>query len=221
MPKYTENALQNALRDVSSGTPLRAAAQRWGIPRSTLHNRTKGHTSRSTAYAPYQRLAQEQEKALAHWVFAQAALGSPPTHAQLRGMAQRVLSQGGDNRPLGVNWMQGFLSRNSDIGSLRGRTLESTHYNGANTETIQAFFDLLDQLIISQIKPENRYNMDEAGLQEGLGYNGIVLGKAGSKLAFVKYPSSRTWTTIVECVSPLGRYLWPLVIFKGDSVQQQ
>ena len=100
MPKYTENALQSAILEVSSGTPLREAARHWGVPRTTLQNRLKGHTSRSIAYEPYQRLAQEQERSLAHWAFAQAVLGSPPTHAQLRGMAQRILSQGGIASPL-------------------------------------------------------------------------------------------------------------------------
>ncbi|KAL2109771.1 hypothetical protein VUR80DRAFT_2036 [Thermomyces stellatus] len=120
MPKYTEENLQNAISEVKTGVPLKSAARRWGIPRSTLRSRIKGHQARSAAFAPYQRLVQEQEKALAHWIFAQAALGCPPTHAQLRGLAQRVLNQAGDNRPLGVNWIQGFLSRNRDIESLKG-----------------------------------------------------------------------------------------------------
>ena len=192
MPKYTEDALSSALAEVVAGAPLKSAARRWGIPRSTLQSRYRGHEPRSLAYAPYQRLAPEQERALARWVFAQAELGCPPTHAQLRGLAQRVLCQGGDNRPLGINWIKGFLARNRDIGSLRGTTLESTRFNGANAEIIQGFFDLLGQPVLSQIKPENRYNMDETGLQEGLGYNGIVLGKAGLKRAHVKHPSSRT-----------------------------
>ena len=63
--------------------------------------------------------------------------------------------------------------------------------------------------------------MDETGLQQGLGYNGIVLGKAGRKRAFIKYPSSRTWSTILECVSATGRCIRPLVIFKGETIQQQ
>ena len=63
--------------------------------------------------------------------------------------------------------------------------------------------------------------MDETGLQEGLRYNGIVIGKANRKRALVKHPSSRTWTIIFKCISATGRYLRPLVIFKGMTVQYQ
>ncbi|KAL2113574.1 hypothetical protein VUR80DRAFT_3501 [Thermomyces stellatus] len=120
MPRYTENALQNALIEVSNGTPIQRAARRWGVPRTTLQNRKYGHNPRSIAHAPQQRLSPEQEKALAHWVLGQSMLGSPPTHAQLRGLAQRILHQGGDDKPLGINWMTGFLARNREICSLRG-----------------------------------------------------------------------------------------------------
>lgn len=126
MPKYTETSIKNALHEVSTGVPLKTAAQRWGIPPSTLRNRKKGHKPRSVAYAPYQRLSREQEKALTHWILGQTMLGSPPTHAQVRGLAQRILHHGGDDRPLGVNWIQGFLAHNPEIESLRGMNLNST-----------------------------------------------------------------------------------------------
>ena len=221
MPKYTESAIQHALEEVSAGLPLQRVAKRWGIPRGTLQKRWHGTRPRSIAFEAYQRLSQEQERALARWISAQNDLGCPPTHAQLRGLAQRVLHQANDHRPLGVNWVQGFLARNSDISSRRGTKLESSRFNGANTETIQGFFDLLEQPIVSAIRPENRYNMDETGLQEGLGYNGIVLGKKSRKRSLIKHPTSRTWTTILECISATGRYLRPLVIFKGKTVQHQ
>ena len=105
MPKYTENDLQNALASITTGMPVKRAAQQWGVPESTIRNRIKGRTPRALAYTPYQRLVPEQEKALAHWILGQAILGSPLTHAQLRGLAQHILYQGGDERPLGVNWI--------------------------------------------------------------------------------------------------------------------
>lgn len=81
MPKYTENDLQTALTRVYKGTPIKQVARQLQVLESTIRNRLKGHAPRSLAYAPYQRLLPEQEKALVHWVLGQDMLGSPPTYA--------------------------------------------------------------------------------------------------------------------------------------------
>ncbi|KID59616.1 transposase, partial [Metarhizium hybridum] len=63
--------------------------------------------------------------------------------------------------------------------------------------------------------------MDEAGIMEGLGENGLVVGSSERRSVQKKTPGSRVWTSFIECVSATGRALPPLVIFKGKSVQQQ
>ena len=63
--------------------------------------------------------------------------------------------------------------------------------------------------------------MDESGLLEGRGANGLVLGSAEKESIRKKEPGSRVWTSFVECISATSQALPPLVIFKGQSVQQQ
>jgi 4-hydroxybenzoate polyprenyltransferase len=63
--------------------------------------------------------------------------------------------------------------------------------------------------------------MDESGLLEGQGSNGLVLGSREKVAVRRKQPGSRAWTSFVECISATGKALPPLVIFKGESVQQQ
>ncbi|KIN07009.1 hypothetical protein OIDMADRAFT_46918 [Oidiodendron maius Zn] len=74
---------------------------------------------------------------------------------------------------------------------------------------------------IKAIKPDNRYNMDEAGIIEGIGDNGLVVGSIHKRFIQKKHPGSKAWTSFIECISAIGRSLDPLVIFKGKSVQQQ
>ncbi|KAH9226091.1 hypothetical protein K456DRAFT_1154499 [Colletotrichum gloeosporioides 23] len=74
---------------------------------------------------------------------------------------------------------------------------------------------------ITAIKPANRYNMDETGILEGKGDNGLVLGRAATKSVRKKQPGSRAWVSIIECISAEGKALHPLVIYKGKTVQQQ
>ncbi|KAK7928879.1 transposase [Apiospora marii] len=63
--------------------------------------------------------------------------------------------------------------------------------------------------------------MDEHGILEGQGGNGLVVGSSELRPIQQKQPGSRRWTTILECVSALGRAIPPLVIYKGKSVQEQ
>ncbi|KZL70098.1 transposase [Colletotrichum incanum] len=52
--------------------------------------------------------------------------------------------------------------------------------------------------------------MDETGILEGKGSNGLVLGRAKTKSV-----------SIIKCISAKGIPLHPLVIYKGKTVQQQ
>ena len=162
-----------------------------------------------------------QEDHLSTWILAQEALGVPLTHGQIKQFANRVLKTKGDHQKLGKRWIERFLRRHPILRTKRARNIDSTRVNRAITPIIKTWFQLLSSLTISAIKPENRYNMDESGIMEGLGANGLVVGSAQRRSIQKKQPGSRSWTSFIECISATGNALLPLVIFKGKSVQQQ
>ncbi|KAL2130364.1 hypothetical protein VTI74DRAFT_6546 [Chaetomium olivicolor] len=213
--------LSQALQALQKGRGLRKVAQEWGIPKSTLHNRQQGTQTRSTAFESLQRLTAAQEDRLAHWVLTQEALGKPPTHAQIKELAQRILDARGDPTTLGKRWITRFLDRHPVLKTKRPQRIESARVNGATIEVIRGWFPKLAIPAVKAIKPANRYNMDEAGIMEGLGENGLVVGSAEKHSILKKDPGSRAWTSFIECISATGQHLHPLVIFKGKSVQQQ
>jgi 4-hydroxybenzoate polyprenyltransferase len=63
--------------------------------------------------------------------------------------------------------------------------------------------------------------MDEAGIMEGQGINGLVVGSKNRRFVQRKQPGSKAWTSFIECISATGITLSPLVMFKGKTVQQQ
>jgi hypothetical protein len=56
---------------------------------------------------------------------------------------------------------------------------------------------------------------------KGIGDNGLVVKSAYKRFIQKKQPGLRAWTSFIECISALRKALYPLVIFKGKSVQQQ
>lgn len=221
MARYTEDEVNQALESIANGQSLRLASAQWGIPRSTLRHRIQGTQPRSTAASSRQKLSPVQERHLVDWVQVQAALGLPPTHQQVREFAERVLRLQGGHQTLGKNWFQAFLRRNPSIRAQRARPIDLQRINGASTDVIRAWFPNLSIPCIKAIHPANRYNMDETGILEGQGSNGLVLGSAEAWNLRKKQPGSRAWTTLIECVSATGSAVPPLVIYKGKSVQQQ
>jgi hypothetical protein len=221
MKQYTEEQLAKAILAVENGTSIHQASREWGIPRATLRYRLSGSRPHQIAHESQQRLSIHQENELAHWILSQANLGLPPTHSELKVFAQRVLNTKGDSTPLGKRWVASFLKRNPGIKVLRSRRMDAKRTNGATTEVIRQWFRLLAIPEIQAIQPANRWNMDEAGLIEGQGENGLVLGSTNNQSIQRKDSGSRLWTSIIECISANGDSIPPLIIFKGKSVQQQ
>jgi hypothetical protein len=81
----------------------------------------------------------------------------------------------GDNQTLGKRWIEGFLRRNPILRTKRARNINSVRVNGATTSVIKDWFRRLAIPAISLIKPENRWNIDELGIMEGIGANGLVV----------------------------------------------
>jgi len=113
--------------------------------------------------------------------------------------------------------MAGFLSRHPSLKTQRAKPVDSVRINCATEAKIRPWFDLFKVPEIKAILAENRYNKDEAGIMEGRGTNGLVVGTADHKALKKKEPGGRTWTSFVECISATGRFLPPLVIFKGKK----
>lgn len=122
-----------------------------------------------------------------------------PTHAQIKDFAQRLLALRGDTSTLGKGWIQGFLKRNPILKTKNHFRIDSTRVNGATTAIIRPWFQKLEIPTIRAIKPSNRWNMDEAGIMEGQGVNGLVVGSANRHFIQKKQPRSKAWTSFIEC----------------------
>jgi hypothetical protein len=217
-----ESMLQLALADLESGkyTSIRQAAKAYDVPRSTLADRQHGKLPRSAAHEQQQRLTPTQEEFLTEWILEQDLQGCAPSHTRVREMAVRILRMNGDTGPLGKAWVQKYIQRNPRVKSVVGRPIEAARVKGAQPEQIQEFYDRVDRVRREKnIRPENTWNMDEAGTALGICTNSMVLGDSQKKRTYVQSPQDREWVSMVETVSATGGSTRPVAIFKGKTPQ--
>jgi hypothetical protein len=217
-----ENTIHQAISDLNSGVlpSQNAAADAYGLPRSTLQERIKGRKNARESHAHQQRLAPEQEEFLVEWILEEEQRGYPPSHSRAREMAARVLRMNGDIRPLGRKWLRKFLDRNPRVASVVGRKIEAVRVEGTSQEALQEFFRRFEEVQTKfNILLENTWNMDEHGIALGMCVNSQVLASSKKKRTYTKSPEDREWVSLIETVSAAGRKTRNLAIFKGQNLQ--
>src|ERR1700712_1111053 len=113
------------------------------------------------------------------------------------------------------------MTRNPTFKTKRQIYVDFVRVNNACLEVIRPWFQKLDISAIRAIPANQRWNMDETGVMEGYGLNGLVVGHAEKRKIQRKQPGSRPWMSFIECISATAASTLPLVIYKGKSVQQQ
>ncbi|TBU51512.1 hypothetical protein BD310DRAFT_799084, partial [Dichomitus squalens] len=91
---------------------------------------------------------------------------------------------------VGQEWTTRFVERQSEkLKPYWSHSLDSSRTRAVNPHTHKASFDLLEKTIKGEegeeeISPDCIYNMDETGIQEGIGLKERVLGPAGQKVQY-------------------------------------
>ncbi|KAJ3455080.1 hypothetical protein MRS44_013680 [Fusarium solani] len=219
---YTEDDVAEAILDTTDrGLSQNEAAQKRGVPQSTLSGRLSGQASRNERIQAQQRISKSQEESLVRWVLRQESLGYAPSHSQLRACVEAILQQQGDNKPLGKHWTTRFVKRHLQLSTKLGKRQEAARFDGFTPKAVNWYFDIRETEY-GWIKPENTVNVDEGGIMAGFGLDSLVIGSSDpTEKAMLKGSQSRKWTSFIEAVTAAGRALKPGIIFKGKELQKQ
>lgn len=87
--------------------------------------------------------------------------------------------------------MAGFIRRNPILKTKKQFRIDSARVNSVIFNIFKAWFQKLEIPTTKAIKAENRWNIDEAGIIEGQGENGLVVGSAYKRFIQKKQPSSK------------------------------
>lgn len=166
---YSEDSIANAISDIeNNGISQYQAAQKWGVPRTTLSGRLRGQTAMADQIQPEKRLSNNQESNLVAWILRQESLGYAPSHSQIRACALALLKQQDPKSSFGRNWVSRFIKRHPELKTKIGRRQEASRFNSFTPKAVHWYFDIREKEY-GWIRPENTVNIDEGGIMAGFG----------------------------------------------------
>ena len=147
------------------------------------------------------------------WVKVMGIRGVPLSMSAVAEYASAI-----DGSDVSVVWARKFRKRHPGLKASWTTSLESCRARCLNRALISEYFDILEQLITDyDIPPENIYNMDEKGIQLGIGGRTKVLVDRDQRSVYHVEDGNRELVTIIETTCADGTVLRPSVIFKGKT----
>ena len=191
--------------------PFRRAALDFDVSYRTLMRRFRGAKDNKAAHQHQQILTPPQERVVVGFVKVLGRRGIPVTRALLRDKVSSIVGH-----EVSLLWVYRFMVRNPDIQ--RRWTVEfETHRAKAFNRTIaEGFYDQIQYIQDTyNVPPERIYNMDEKGVQMGIGSRVRGIVDQMQKSPFALSDGNKEMVTMVECVCADGSAIAPMAIFKG------
>jgi DDE superfamily endonuclease len=217
-----DKASQELARSIPEGESktFRARADRSNVPRTTLQHRARGRPSKKEKDDGQRYLYPWEEQALVRFIVQQDALGRSIRMKYLRliafGLAsQRPLADRPDKPPY-RNLPQEFYKRRVELRASKSSALDWNRYDIYNK--VVQWFEVIGKVLADPaVRPENVYNMDETSIMlSKLNSVKVLVGK-DNKRGYRGARVKRTTITAIECVSAVGRYLNPMIIWPAST----
>jgi hypothetical protein len=117
---------------------------------------------------------------------------------------------------VGESWPKRFCKRHPDLKMKKTVGLEKARAKALNQHAVNGFFDMLTDVVGEfNILPENLYNMDEKGIQLGIGARITAMIDRDQKTVYSIEDGNRELVTVIEAICADGSILHPSVIFQG------
>lgn len=187
------------------------AAGLYQVPRSTLGDCMKGLCIHAEVHINQQKLSLAEEEVLVKWAKVLGRWGVPLTHSPLTTYVSEILG-----KPIGKSWAKRFLARHAGLKVKATTSLEKCCAKALNPVAVARFFDILEAAVEEfGIKPENTWNMDEKGVQLGIGVKVAAIIDHDQSTVYSVEDGNHELVTVIEAVCANGMALIPSVIFQG------
>ncbi|KAJ3484161.1 hypothetical protein NLJ89_g12004 [Agrocybe chaxingu] len=167
--------------------------------------------ARREAHEHERLLNDAQEEVLVEWVKTQGHCGVPISPGALTDHAAAI-----SGKPVGSTWNTRFMHRQPELKTRWTQSLEKCRASNVNYPTIQQFYNVYEEVLTKyNIPVENIYNMDEKGIQLGVGKRIAAIVDRDQKAVYNVEDGNCRLVTVIETVCADGTALRPSVIFQG------
>jgi hypothetical protein len=146
---------------------VRAAAQAFNVPRTTLRDRRAGKPARRDCQPNSRKLTQLEEEVIVSYILDLDQRGFAPTYAAVRDMADKLLAARGAGQ-VGQKWPANFVRRTDSLTTHFNRAYDRQRALCEDLVLISSWFKLVEETKAKYgICDEDVYNFDEAGFRMG------------------------------------------------------
>lgn len=171
-----------------------------------------GGKSRREAHVGEQLLTEAQEEILSKWVKIQGRRGIPITYSSVAQCGNAI-----SGKQVGESWPKRFCKRHPSLKMKKTTGLEKARAKGLNQYAVNEFFDMLTDVMKEfNILPDNLYNMDEKGIQLGIGARITAMIDRDQQTVYSIEDGNRELITVIETICADGSVLHPSMIFQGQ-----
>jgi len=221
--QYHQADMEAALEAANNGASVYSLAKKFGIPRTTLIGRIKGHHGEVQGRPSV--LTPEDEEALVGYAKYMSDRGFPLTVRVTKALAQQIeikRAKGRGESPRfkeagpGKKWWRGFKRRHPDISLRSPDQLDKERALMATPGVIFEYFLMLeDKLTEANAKNKNPhviYNADETGVDLSAKISKVIVPR-GEKRSPSRRVGSRDHVSALVCVSAAGQTVPPMIVF--------
>ncbi|CAN0300943.1 unnamed protein product, partial [Ectocarpus sp. 4 AP-2014] len=222
-PEQAQKAV-DAVRSVEMS--LRVAAETYGLPLASLHDRVKKKVAIDAKVGPGTVLSKEEEDfvqdvliyASRHLLLAVGSEGAERCCAQHLQRPTQV-PWNPDKGP-GDSWLEGFMARHPGLSERATHIYETNRINEDDERRLEAFYKAwAEYLAETKLPPERILNTDETNSIPQGSKSGKAIVATGTKVPCARRFNSRENTTVVATIGAGGRTFHPTIIFKGQRMQ--
>ena len=227
LPYYREcttDKMEKAIKAVHKGTlSVRRAAEVYGIPKSTLHDRISGKVVQGASSGPEPYLTVTEETELVQFLTKCASMGFARSKKQIFDIVDRVSESKGKNVKVSNDWWQSFRNRHLNMVLCTSKPLSYIRVVSSSPEIINHYFDLLESTIVDNYllgKPSQIFNMDETGMH--LDPNSpFVVAPVGAKHVSYMRTGDKSQITVIACCNAARYAIPPTVVFDRKQIRQE
>ena len=223
---YDTLSMDKACEAVQAGKiSVRMAAEQYGVPKSTLHDKVAGKVPMKAKSGKKKYLTDEEEASLVEFLVGCASVGYAKSRRDVQAIAQQIANahNPGPEIEITKGWWDRFRQRHPEVSLRQAEPLSYARAAANNPDVFEKYFDLLHETIEANgltHRPGQMFNCDETGMPLCHKPPKVVAG-VGQRHPYAVTSGDRSQITIMACGSASGYSIPPMVIFDRKHLQME